>query len=53
MTRDWDWFHLDVKRIVEGEDCAALVVTFRARGKDSGVMTDMEQGHAMRFREGR
>ena len=49
----WDWFHLDVKRIVEGEDCAAIVVAFRARGKDSGVLTDMEQGHAMRFRDGR
>ena len=49
----WDMFHLDVERVVEGEDCAAMLVTFRARGKDSGVVTNMEQGHAMRFRDGR
>ena len=53
MRAPWDWIHLEVKRIVEGEDCAALVVAFRARGKDSGVITHMEQGHAMRFRDGR
>jgi ketosteroid isomerase-like protein len=53
MRAPWDWFHLDVKHIVEGEDCAAIVVAFRAQGKDSGVITDMEQGHAMRFRDGR
>ena len=53
MRAPWDWFQLDVKHIVEGEDCAAFLVAFRARGKDSGVITDMEQGHAMRFRHGR
>ena len=53
MRAPWDWFRLDVKRVVEGDDCAAMVVAFRARGKDSGVITDMEQGHAMRFRDGR
>jgi len=49
----WDWFQPDVKRMVEGENCAAVAVTVRARGKDSGVNTDMEQNHAMRFRDGR
>jgi ketosteroid isomerase-like protein len=53
MRAPWEWFHLDVTRIVEGEDCAAFVVTFRARGKDSGVITDLVQGHAMRFGDGR
>jgi ketosteroid isomerase-like protein len=53
MRAPWDLFHLDVKDIVEGEDCAAMVVAFRARGNDSGVITEMEQGHAIRFRDGR
>jgi hypothetical protein len=30
-----------------------VVVRFRARGKDSGVTTNLQQGHAMRFRRGR
>ncbi len=42
-----------MKRIVEGEDCAAMAVAVRARGKDSGVTTDMQQNHAVRFRDGR
>ena len=53
MRAPWAWFRLDVQRVVEGEDCAAMVVAFRARGKESGAITDMEQGHAMRFRDGR
>ena len=53
MRAPWESFRLDVKRVIEGDDCAAMVVAFRARGKDSGVITDMEQGHAMRFRDGR
>lgn len=53
MREPWEWFHLDVKRVVEGEDCAALVVAFRARGRDSGAITELEQGQAMRIRDGR
>ena len=53
MREPWEWFHLDVTHIVEGEDCAAFVVTFRARGKDSGAITELVQGHAMRFEDGR
>ena len=48
----WHWFRLDVKRIVEGEDCAALVVAYRVQGNDSGVITETERCHAMRFRDG-
>ena len=53
MRAPWEWFHLEVTSIVEGEDCAAFVVNFRARGKDSGVVTNLVQGHAMRFGDGR
>jgi ketosteroid isomerase-like protein len=50
MRVPWEWFHLDAERIVEGEDCAAAVIHFRARGRGSGVVTD---GHAVWFRDGR
>ena len=53
MRVPWEWFHLDPERIVEGEDCAAAALHFRARGKGSGVITDLQQGHALWFRHGR
>lgn len=54
MRAPWESFRLDVERIVEGDDCAAVVVRFRARGRGSGVMTeDLEQGQALWFRNGR
>ena len=43
----------DVEHIVEGDDCAAIAIRFRARGKGSGVLTDLRQGHAMHFENGR
>ncbi len=49
----WERFQLDVERIVEGQDCAAVAVHFRVRGKGSGVSTDLQQGHALWFRRGR
>src|SRR6476660_8597342 len=53
MRAPWEWFQLHVDRVIEGEDCAAIVVRFRARGRESGVITDLHQGHAMRFKNGR
>ena len=53
MLVPWDSFRLDVERIVEGDECAAVAIRFRARGKGSGVPTDLRQGHAVRFKDGR
>jgi ketosteroid isomerase-like protein len=53
MRVPWEWLHLTPERIIEGPDRAAFVVRFQARGKDSGVITDLEQGHALHFRTGR
>ena len=53
MIAPWESFHLDVERIVEGEGRAAVAIRFRARGKRSGVATDLRQGHALRFSGGR
>ncbi|MDQ3102335.1 MAG: nuclear transport factor 2 family protein [Actinomycetota bacterium] len=53
MLVPWDSFRLDVERIVEGDECAAVAVRFRARGKGSGVLTDLWQGHAVRFKDRR
>ena len=46
-------FRLDVERVVEGDECAAVALRFRARGKGSGALTDLRQGHALRFEDGR
>src|SRR4051812_41702987 len=53
MRVPWDSFHLDLERIVEGEDCVVVAVRFRARGRDSGVATELRQGHALRVKDGR
>ena len=53
MHAPWEWFQLHAERIVEEEDRAAFVVRFRARGQGSGVMTDLRQGHAAWFKNGR
>jgi hypothetical protein len=53
MLVPWDSFRIDVEGIVEGDDCAAVAIRFRARGKGSGVLTDLRQGHAARFKDGR
>jgi ketosteroid isomerase-like protein len=53
MLAPWESFRLDVERIVEGDECAAVAIRFRARGKGSGVHTDLRQGHALRFEGGR
>jgi ketosteroid isomerase-like protein len=49
----WEWVEIQVERIVKGDDCAALVIRFRSRGRGSGVMTDLHQGHAVRFKNDR
>jgi len=53
MLAPWESFRLEVGRIVEGDECAAVALRFRARGKGSGVLTDLRQGHALRFADGR
>ena len=53
MRDPWESFHLDPERIVEGPDCAVVVVRFRAQGKGSGVATELRQGHALRLKDGR
>ena len=54
MLVPWDEsFRIDVEHIVEGDDCAAVAIRFRARGKGSGVLPDLRQGHAMHFENGR
>ena len=53
MWAPWESFRVDSERIVEGEDCAVVAVRFRARGKGSGVTTDLRQGHALRFKNRR
>ncbi len=49
MLLPWETFRLDVERIVEGDGCAAAAIRFRARGKGSGALTELRQGHAVRF----
>jgi ketosteroid isomerase-like protein len=49
----WEWFHLDPERILEGEGCAAVAVRFRVRGAGSGVVTELNQGHALWLKDGR
>jgi ketosteroid isomerase-like protein len=50
MLLPWETFRLDVERIVEGDGRAAAAIRFRARGKGSGVLTELRQGHAVRFK---
>jgi ketosteroid isomerase-like protein len=49
----WEWVEIQVERIVKGGDRAAISVQFRSRGRGSGVMTDLHQGHAVRFKNDR
>ncbi|MEO7197480.1 MAG: nuclear transport factor 2 family protein [Solirubrobacterales bacterium] len=49
----WDSFEIDVERIVEGRECAAVAIRFRAKGKVSGALTDLRQGHVVYFKDGR
>lgn len=53
MRVPWQSFNLEPERIVEGGDCAAVAVRFRAQGKDSGVVTELRQGHAVWLKDGR
>jgi ketosteroid isomerase-like protein len=53
MRAPWESFHLAPERIVDGEDCAAVAVRFRAQGKGSGAVTELRQGHAVRLKDGR
>ena len=53
MLAPWGSFRLEVERIVEGDECAAVAIRFRAQGEGSGVLTDLRQGHALRFEDGR
>ena len=49
----WDSFQIDVERIVEGDECVAVAIRFRGRGTVSGALTDLRQGHVLRFKDGR
>jgi ketosteroid isomerase-like protein len=53
MRVPWESFQLDPERIVEGEDCAAVAVRFRAQGEGSGVNAELRQGHALWLKDGR
>jgi ketosteroid isomerase-like protein len=53
MRAPWQWLRIDVERIVEGRDRAAVALHLRALGKASGVVTDLRQAHAMRFKDAR
>jgi ketosteroid isomerase-like protein len=53
LQAPWDWFRIDVERVIDGEGCAAAAVRFRGRGEGSSVVTHLRQGHAMRIRDGR
>src|SRR5215207_4249258 len=53
MLAPWESFRLDAEHIVEGDECAAVAIRFRAQGRGSGVHTDLRQGHALRFADGR
>ena len=53
MRVPWQSFNLEPERIVEGGDCAVVAVRFRAQGKDSGVVTELRQGHAVWLKDGR
>jgi len=53
MLAPWESFRLEVERIVEGDECAAVALRFRAQGKGSGVLPDLRQGHVLRFEDGR
>ena len=44
---------IDVERIVEGDECAAVAIRFYGQGKGSGARTDLPHGHALRFKSGR
>ena len=53
LRAPWESFRLRPERIVVGEGCAVVAVRFRVRGMGSGVTTDLEQGHALRFNDRR
>lgn len=53
MFAPWESLRLEVERIVEGDECAAIALRFHAQGKGSGVRTDLPHGHALRFEDGR
>jgi len=53
MRAPWELFEISVERIVEGKDCAAVFVRFHARGRSSGLVTDLRQGQALWVAGGR
>ena len=53
MRAPWEWMRIDVERIVEGRNCAAVALHLRGEGKESGVVSDLRQGHALWFQDGR
>ena len=53
MLVPWEAFSLDVERIAEGDDSAAVALHIRATGKGSGAPADLRQGQALRFVDGR
>ena len=53
MLVPWEELELEVERVVEEGDRAAVDIHFQARGRGSGVVADLRQGHALRFKDGR
>ena len=57
MTKDWEeaWeeFRVDIEDLIEEGDAVIAPVMQRARGRGSGVETQMHAVHLMRFRRGR
>jgi ketosteroid isomerase-like protein len=57
MTRHWGeaWaeFRVEVEELIEEGDAVIAPVTQHARGRGSGVETQMSAVHLMRFRRGR
>ena len=53
MFAPWESLRIEVERIVEGDDCAAIALRFHGQGKGSGARTDLPHGHALRFEDRR
>jgi uncharacterized protein len=57
MTRHWGeaWeeFRVEVEDLIEEGDAVIAPVTQHARGRESGIETQMSAVHLMRFRRGR
>ena len=53
MFAPFEALRIDVERVVEGDECAAVAIRFEGNGKGSGAHTELSHGHALRFKDGR